>query len=545
MATVIEELVSRLGFDIDDKNLKNFTASSDKLKKTLTRISVVATAAAAGITAWVSKIAIATDANIKFADSVGISFQALQELQFATEREGGSLQSLQSSLLALSQRAGEAFRGMGEGVEVFGLLGVEVTDFNGELKTADVLMGDIADQFQGFGKTQQIEFANKLGISPDLLLLLQKGSKNLDELRIKARSFGLVNEQTARNSEEFQDTLTDLNFTIRAIFTNIAGDLLPVVTDLGDQLRAWFTANKAIIKQNASKAVKSLTLAVKLLVKNAKILLTIISSILALKLIGFLGSFVIAIGTAITAIAGLNAGLTLTNVLMAGLPLLIGLAIAALIALVLVWEDLKVGFGGGESVLIEWADDSETARKALEVLFFALNRIKDLFINIVKIPYRLIKGVLDIIEIVELLGQALINTVKRPLDNIKNAIMEFPKAFSDAFTGMISKVADFGKSLTDAILGPIEKIIAGIKKVKSLLPGKNELEIITTPQGGIFVPNIPDPSDFQSSNDTQINAEININGANADPLEIGRAVETAINNVVRNGIENNPQLVVA
>ena len=511
MATVIEELVSRLGFDINDKGLNDFTKSSERLKKTLKRISVVASAAAVGITAWVSKVAIATDANIKFADSVGISFDALQELQFATEREGGSLQSLQSSLLALSQRAGEAFRGMGEGVQVFGILGVEVTDFNGDLKSADVLLGDISDQFKNFGKTQQIEFAQKLGISPDLLLLMQKGSENLNDLRLKARSFGLISEQTARNSEKFQDSLTDLKFTIRAVFTNIAGDLLPVVVDLADKLRDLFQKNKDIIKQKIAKSVKFITSAIKLLTKNAKLLLKIASSIIALKVMAFAGSMVIGMHSVVTSLIGLNTSLAATDGIMSAMSIKVGLIIAVFIALALVWDDLNEARKGKKKTLFgDMADDSETARKALDILFTILDSIKTIIEAIIAAPFRLIKIILDLIEIVKFLGMAIKNTIGNTIDSI-----------SDRIDGIISKF----KIIRDFFKGP-------------------DMDIKFGPNGQMFVPGPADPSDL-SSNITTITAPITIQSASGNPIEIGRAVETALGNMVRNGINNNPLIVVA
>ena len=518
MATVIEELVSRLGFQIDDKKLDTFNKKSQQLKSTLKKIAVVASAAAVGITAWISKVGIATDAQIKFADSVGVSFEALQELQFATEREGGSLQSLQSSLLALSQRAGEASRGLGEGVQVFGMLGVAVKDVNGNLKTSDMLLEDIAEQFQRFDRVQQIEFANKLGISPDLLLLLQKGRKNLQDLRTTVRGYGLVTEETARNSEQFQDSLADVRFTVRALFTNIAGGLLPIITDLSDKFREWFLQNKALIKQNITKSVKALTFVITALVKNAKILLKILTSIVAIKVLTFLGSFAIATTTLITALIGLNANLTITNVLIGALPLLVGLAIAAIVVLVILIQDLKVTAEGGDSLFSRMAENSDKATKRIEFL--------------VSIYKALGKAILVVDGIID----GFVESFKLMFDDMK-ALGDFVK------NTLVSAFVKFQRVI-DRIVNSITKLREGFNNIKgsigNFFSNVGSFSGLKVPAAGNFQPQ----SNNVTNASTSVNASITVQSQTGDPVSIGEAVASAISNIARNGINSQPKVVL-
>lgn len=479
MPTVIEELVSRLGFQIDDKKLDQFNKRSERLKTNLKQIGVIVSAAAIGITTWVSRVGIATDANIKFADSIGIAFDALQELQFAAEREGGGLQSLKSSLLALSQRASEAFRGLGSGVEIFGLLGISVKDSNNQLKTSDVLLEEISDTFQRFGKLQQIEFASKLGISPDLLLLLQKGGDNLRELRIEARKLGLVTEETARNSEIFQDSLTDLRFTVRSVFTNIAGELLPTIIDLAERLKDWFQQNKAVIKQNVTKFVKVLTKVITILVKNMRLLLLILGSIAAIKIVGFFTNLVTVIITLAGAVMGLNANLTITQALMGALPLLVGLTIAAIIALVLVMQDLKIFSEGGDSFFGRLSEDSNEARKNIEKLITVFKKLESGLEIIGKIAKDAFESIKSIAGIIASLGEAGFGKFKR---------LDIQGARPDLFGGRSGQTNNNNAT-------------------------------------------------------TNITAPITINSASGDPTAIGEAVQRGLDNLARQGIKSQPVTV--
>ena len=498
MATVIEELVSRLGFQIDDKKLDQFNKRSERLKTNLKQIGVIVSAGAIGITTWVSRVGIATDANIKFADSVGIAFDALQELQFATEREGGSLQSLQSSLLALSQRAGEAFRGMGEGVVIFGLLGVEIRDANGQIKTADVLLGDLADAFQGFDRVRQIEFANKLGISPDLLLLLQKGGDNLRMLKEEARSLGLVTEETARNSEIFQDSLTDLRFTVRSVFTNIAGELLPTIIDLAEQLKDWFQLNKAIVKQNVTKFVKGVTMVTTILVKNMRFLVLILASIAAIKIVGFFTNLVTVIITLTGAVIGLNSNLTITQALMGFLPLLVGLIIAAIIALVLVIQDLKVFSEGGDSFFGRMAEDSDKARRNVERTIAVFKKLE---------------------SALEIIGQI----AKDAWDSIKSIV------------DILGSLGDIATNFFTGIPNTIKKDILGLQG----LLGKVGIDF--TPRAEMLGRGVGQTNNNNAT--TNITAPITVNSASGDAAEIAETVQGAIEELARRGIKNQPVTV--
>ena len=500
MATVIEELVSRLGFQIDDKKLDAFNKRSERLKTTLKRIGVVASAAAVGIITWVSRVGVATDANIKFADSVDIAFDALQELQFATEREGGSLQSLQQSLLALSQRAGEAFRGMGEGVQVFGLLGINIRDANGDLKTSDILLEDLADAFQRFDKVQQIEFANKLGISPDLLLLLQKGKDNLKKLRLEARSFGLISEDTARRAEEFQDALTDLKQTARSLFINIAGDLLPTIIKLVQRTSEWFIENKKIIRQKLEFYIKILTKSIDLLLDNLGFLINTLLAIEALKVLGFLTDFVLLIITASRVVLGLNTQLALTNALIGAMPILIGLAIAAFIVIALIIQDLAAMLKGDDSFFGRMAEDSEDARKKVEKLISVFEFFKGVLEFISQVAKDAWESIKSLVTIIESFGDAVVNTFLDKIDNMKLRFQKF-KDFIDNF-----KIPFIGRP-------------------------------------GTVAPDVGGSGD-NITNTTNLETAITINSQNGDPLAIGEAVAQAIENVARNGINNQPQVVI-
>ena len=542
MATVIEELVSRLGFEIDDKKLDAFNRKSERLKVNLKRIAIAASAAAAGMATWVSRIGLAVDANIKFADSVDIAFDALQELQFATEREGGSLQSLQQSLLAISQRAGEAFRGIGAGVEIFGLLGISVADVNGELKSSDVLLNDLAKEFQRFGKIQQIDLANKLGISRDLLLLLQKGADNLKDLRLEAREMGLVSEQTARRAGKFQDSLADIRQTVRALFANIAGELLPIITKIAKEQREWVQANKKLISQGVVKFVKIFSKAIEFLLKNTKELKVALLGIASIKIISFFSDLVFTVVSLSQAMLGLNANLAITQFLTGSVVL--GLILLAAAALAL--EDLAVFKSGGDSLFGRLAKDSEDAKENIEKIEKAISFLSSSMEIVEQIIKDAGKGLLDILETLRLIaelnpfskqnlqvgGDEIILERREKerlrqergdrslLDTIRNVLSGLVLLQTPPVPFIEGEIGDFLQQLRDR---GRELQLPGFER-NPILPPVNE--------------NVP------ANTINNIDAEISINSNGGDPVAIGEAVARAIENIARTGINNQPQVVV-
>ena len=172
--SVLEELLVKLGYDYDDKDLANFEKSIDRTKKSIAELTKFVLASAAAMTGLTVKSTQTSDELGKFADEVGTSVEEVDALQFSLTRAGGQAEGMSSSLRNLSIRASEAARGIGSGVEAFGLLDISATDARGNIKSTSTLFIEISKQLQGLSKAKQIELADKLGVR-DSIRLLQQG----------------------------------------------------------------------------------------------------------------------------------------------------------------------------------------------------------------------------------------------------------------------------------------------------------------------------------------------------------------------------------
>ena len=259
---LLQSFLVGLGYDYDDKDLKEFEADVEKVQGAIKKMVGAAAAGATALTAMVVASTAASDEQGKLAGELNTTVGQIDALTFALERSGGTSDGMVSSLRGISRRASEAARGIGEGVEAFGLLGVQVTDSNGRLKQSDELLAEVSNKMQGLEAGRQIELAEKLGISGSIRLL-QHGNDEIQTLIARAKALGTTTEEDAEIAAEFQDSLTDLWRVIKQVARVITRELAPIMTDMVNRFNDWWIANRQLIEQNiagffdkAAKAAK-------------------------------------------------------------------------------------------------------------------------------------------------------------------------------------------------------------------------------------------------------------------------------------------------
>jgi hypothetical protein len=353
MAQVIENLITRLTFDVDQKELDNFDAFLGKAAKGLTKIVAAATAAATAVFFFTKSLAESTDQLGKFGARTGIDIEALQELGFVAELNGGSIDSMNSSLENLNRIASEAARGVGAGVEAFGMLGISVTDSEGRIKTADVLFNNIADSIQKLGtQAQRLEFASRLGIGPDLLIALQQGSEAIMAQRQEARELGFIlDREAAVAAAAFNDEWLRLTRILgdKTIFIVLIKTIQPVLKNLVE----WLKLNRAIIRQNIVKFLDFTVATMRALFNIGSRVVRVINSLTQL-----LGGWKVVITTATAALIAFNANALLIPTLW----------LAAAFAVFLFFEDFVTYLEDGDSALGNLAKRFETLDFWLKVI---------------------------------------------------------------------------------------------------------------------------------------------------------------------------------
>lgn len=453
MASPIDSLLTELGFEYNPKDLEKFNKGvNDSIEtvKSLTKKVVASTAALFGFTVATTS---ATDKQGKLSNEIGVSVGMIDALEFATKKAGGEASGLGNSLRQLSSRASEAARGIGSGIEAFGMLGISTTTSNGHIKTADSLLLEVSKKFEGLSKSRQIELAEKLGLS-DSILLLQEGEDGIRRLVNEAKSLGVTTKQDTAISAEFQDSLTEVWQVIKDISRSVTRQLAPVFNEMNDQFTAWWKQNRDLVLQNIpaffEKAAKWL-----------KVLSIAVGVFLGLKLFAILAS-------GVTVVKSLTASLAVLGSTLLAAPVAILAAVTALAGLA---QDADVFFKGGNSVfgdLIKKFPEWATEIKAVAHIF---NIIYD-------ITAKIFEGWSKIFGLFDTDLDAHLKTLKLISSDLSDAGKGLLDSAVSTLSGITAKdIFDFGPNLLQSGFDYAGSLLGGTSNTSNSKTNIEKLEI--------------------------------------------------------------------
>lgn len=373
---IIDELITILGLKTDPKapgEAKAFSKTLDVVTNSAKILGGALVAVAGGVAAYTVKQSQAIDAGGKFADSVGITYENLQALEYAIESAGGSVGDLRSDLEGLTKSMSSPVPG--EYNQTLHMLGIASRDAAGNLRSADEVLYDIAGKLEGMSNIQQQQFASKLGISQGTLKLIQQGQAGIDGLRNEAFRLGLVMDETSKEkAARFQGSLSNSRAVVDALTKTIAIGLMPSMADSLDMFTEWIVANRDFIATGVQQVVEGVAKGFDLAGDAVSWLWAQVEG-----LVGPVGEMVSGLDAtqAIAVAVALALGAVAVSVLAATWPVI---AIAAAIAaVVVVFEDLYAAIQGQDSVIGGWVDSFKASYPAisgvLESILGILGRI--------------------------------------------------------------------------------------------------------------------------------------------------------------------------
>lgn len=182
----------------------------------------------------------AADEVGKLSQRLGMATESLTALQFGGRLAGVSMEQMGQAVRNLSNRMQDAARGGAGAQSTFSAIGVSVREANGDLRSADQVLADVADRFQGYR-----DGAEKTALAVDLfgragermIPMLNQGSAGLQGMAEEARAFGVVfGNDLAKKAEQFNDNLTRMRAAFDGVRLAIASDMLPALVQLTNQL---------------------------------------------------------------------------------------------------------------------------------------------------------------------------------------------------------------------------------------------------------------------------------------------------------------------
>lgn len=215
------------------------TKGAAGLKNAMLGIQAAIAATTVGFAYMVKKQLEVADSMSKMAQSAGVSVETLSGLGYAADLAGVSSETLGKSFGKLAKNLSDANKGTGDAVDAFAALGINIKDGNGQLKSTDAVMLEVADKFASFAdgtnKTAlAMQIFGKQGM--ELIPMLNLGADGLRKMQKEAGDLGQVlSTETAQAAEEFNDTLRKIQLTQTGFVNKISAELLPTLQTIASE----------------------------------------------------------------------------------------------------------------------------------------------------------------------------------------------------------------------------------------------------------------------------------------------------------------------
>lgn len=257
MATMIGRLAVALLGDIKDfkqnfaeakKGVQDFSKEVKKadvdLKRFGRNMTLIGTTIVGSLFAVTKAVADNADQIDLLAKRTGVTREELQKLAYAAMQEGSSIESVSTSLVRLSRNMLNAVRGTEEAKMAFEALGIQIKDANGQLRSADQVMMDIADRFASMtNDTERAAVAMQLfgRGGAEIIPLLRNGRDGIQELKDEAEALGYVlSEEDVKILEKLGDELAAVRVGFGSISRQIAADVAPAFLRMATMTKDLF-----------------------------------------------------------------------------------------------------------------------------------------------------------------------------------------------------------------------------------------------------------------------------------------------------------------
>jgi hypothetical protein len=376
---VVDELVTLLGFEVDDADAKRFSVTLDRIKRGAMVAGAAVTAAAGAIGAFTKGVSSELDETGKFARSIGVDVEALQELEFATKRAGGSIGDIRGDLTGLAKSLASPIPGeFNQALQfVMGINPFEaMVDGVRELKSADKVLLEVADKLEGLSPQKAQIMAGQLGLSEGTIRLLIQGRDAIVALTEEARDLGgIVPQESMDKAADLEDSYINVTTAIKGVATAIAVGLMPAMTSTIGLVTDWIKENKKFIQQNLGATVKGFTQGFSYFVLIIKKGISFVS-----KFIPEVDSLTKSFDLFSFVASGVTAALFLATVFIAPLVIKFALIAAAVTGAIILAKDLIKWFKGTGGEFDNVRQAIKGLIEAFSSLFSAVgDRIKTLF----------------------------------------------------------------------------------------------------------------------------------------------------------------------
>ena len=361
---IVRELFAKLGLSVDAASFAVADHMLGAVKSGLGLLVSGAARAGEGLAEIVTKTVETASALNDTSIALGVTTDAIQELGYAAQLNGSSVEGMSDGIRKLSINMAAAAEGSQEAAQTFRRLGVQITE-GGKLRAADAVLGDIAEKFKAMpdGARKVAAAVGLFGKSgASLIPTLSEGRDGLAALRQEARDLGIVlDTKTIAAGDALGDSWDKLKAAADGLRYAVGGPLLASIKESVDSVIAWTKANRVLIGQRLRSVLTGVADVVKVIAKGLALVWRGLNFVIArwklfaVLILSTLAAIVLGNGAAILSFLALGAAAIKAAVSAAAAWIAAEAPFFALVALIavvlLALEDLWVFLNGGRSLI--------------------------------------------------------------------------------------------------------------------------------------------------------------------------------------------------
>lgn len=263
MATV-RELVTQLSFRADNQQAERYEKAIVGVKRAARRAALAIGGLSISSFALAKRIASQTDEINDLATETGTTADEFQRLAFAlTQVTGISGEEVERALGRLNQRIGRARREGGKYADALKAIGFSTDEIQSGTINATQALNQLSDSM---AKTQSSTEA--AAVAGDLLgtrlgrrigPALRQNIGQIREMQREAnRLGGGFSKAAIEAGGQFNEALDKTRLIMKSVQSEIAKNLLPILSEVIGQFATWFENNKDLIMQNVGQFARAL-----------------------------------------------------------------------------------------------------------------------------------------------------------------------------------------------------------------------------------------------------------------------------------------------
>lgn len=413
-AETIKDFLVSLGFDIDEAGAAKFDSVLAGTTANAIKMGLAVEGAALSVVAYTVKIASGLDNLYWASQRTGATVQGIQSIGYAVSQMGGSVDAARGSLESLSR-----FVRNNPGAEGFlNRLGVQTRDASGNMRDMAAIFTGVGQKLRSMPYYRANQYAQMLGIDENTLMAMRRGVGGFSgQYSAMAKAIGFNADEAARSSNKFMTSLREFGEMAGMARDKIGSNLAGGLAGSLDTLRRHILDNFPRIEQTLTKAIKGILALGDIigrlffrLIEGTSDLITWWQSLdkQTRELISLFGALTIALRI-------LNSTFWMSP---------IGLITALAAGIALLWEDYKTWKEGGQSLIDwgKWKPEVDAALKMVRDLKATVNDLAKALAKLLNIDPKAWSLKWDFSNFIDQMGEfsKMLNMIADLLNAIKD-----------------------------------------------------------------------------------------------------------------------------